>query len=140
MTKNIRKYVVAIMLLLPLCAAAGDDYRQLYQKGVEHNKRGEFAAAIDYYTKAIALNGKSADLYFVRGRAYRQNQQLDKSIDDFTKALSLKANYAEVYNQRGVTYIGKGDMKLAEADFKKACSLGHQDACKNLKQLQGPKK
>lgn len=125
-------------LLMAGMATAKEDHRELYRQGVEHNKRGEFDKAIAYYSKAIALRPSSPELYFVRGRAYKQNEQYDEAIKDLTKAVALKPDYAEAYNHRGVVYIGKGDMKAAEADFRKACSQGHEDACRNMKKLKSP--
>lgn len=129
---------VCAMCLLFICgpaAAAEKEYQKLYKLGVEANKKGNFDEAIRYYSKAIAGKPDSADLYFVRGRAFRQSSQLDSAINDFTKAISLRPSHAEAYNQRGVTYIGKGDNRKALADFKKACELGNGDACANVKKL-----
>lgn len=117
--------------------ASGDgDYRALYRQGIESNKRGEISQAITYYSKAITLRKNSPELYFVRGRAYKQNDELDKAIADLTRAITLKKDYAEAYNHRAVAYVGKGMTREATADFRKGCSLGHKDACANLKKLQ----
>ncbi|HLO27137.1 MAG TPA: tetratricopeptide repeat protein [Geobacteraceae bacterium] len=116
-----------------LAAAADRNYRELYYQGVEHNKRGEYADAIKFYSKAIALKTDSASLFFVRGRAYGQNKEYDKAIRDLGKAIVLKPDYAEAYNIRGVTYLSTNQRRLAMDDFRKACSMGLGDACKNLR-------
>ena len=114
--------------------AAGDkDYKELYRRGVEFNKKGEFAEAIKLYSKAIALKKDSAPLYFVRGRAYGQNKQHDLAVQDQDKAIVLKPDYAEAYNIRGVAHLALQQKEKAKADFKKGCSLGLKDACANLK-------
>jgi len=128
-----------LMFMYSPADAAEKEYQKLYRLGVEANKKGNFDEAIRYYSKAIAIKPDSADLYFVRGRAYRQTSQLDSAINDFTKAISLRPPHAEAYNQRGVTYIGKGDNRKALADFKKACKLGNNDACANVRKLPQPK-
>jgi len=113
---------------------AGDqDYKELYRRGIEHNKKGELDKAIAFYSKAIVLKPDSAGLFFVRGRAYLEKQQFDSAIGDLSKAIALKPGYAEAYNVRGVSYAGKGQKQLATADFKRACDMGLSDACKNLK-------
>lgn len=115
-------------------AAAGEkDYKELYRRGVEFNKKGEVDEAIRWYSKAIALKPDSAALFFVRGRAYVQNKHYENAISDLGKAIVLKPDYAEAYNIRGVAYSGKSQKKLATADFRKACSMGLSDACTNLK-------
>jgi tetratricopeptide (TPR) repeat protein len=115
-------------------AAAGDkDYKELYRRGVECNKKGEIDEAIRWYSKAIALKPDSAALFFVRGRAYVQNKHYENAVSDLGKAIVLKPDYAEAYNIRGVAYVGKSRKQLATADFKKACSMGLREACSNLK-------
>jgi tetratricopeptide (TPR) repeat protein len=113
--------------------AAEKEYVRLYKQGVAANKKGELGEAIRCYSKAIKLRPDSSALFFVRGRAYRQNDQYDNAISDFTRAIELKPGYAEAYNHRGVTYIGKGLFQNATADFKKACTLGSGNGCANAK-------
>lgn len=114
-------------------AAKDGDYKDLYRRGVEHNKKGEFDQAIRFYSKAIDLKTDSAALFFVRGRAYQQNRQNENAIRDLDKAIALKPDYAEAYNIRGVAYMVADRKKQAQADFKKACTLGLKEACTNLK-------
>jgi tetratricopeptide (TPR) repeat protein len=125
--------VIGLATASAALAANDGDYKDLYRRGVEHNKKGEFDEAIRFYSKAIALKPDSASLYFVRGRAYEQNKQYDNAIRDLGKAIALKPDYAEAYNIRGVTYLVTTRKQLAEADFKKACSMGLKEACTNLK-------
>jgi tetratricopeptide (TPR) repeat protein len=117
-------------------AAAEKEYVKLYKQGVEANKKGEFDEAIRYYSKAISLKPDSADLFYVRGRAYTEKDQLDKAISDFTRAIALKPAYAEAYNFRGATFIGKGKNRQAMADFKKACELGYKFGCANAQKFK----
>jgi len=114
-------------------SAGGKDYKELYMRGVEHNKRGEFDAAIRFYSEAINLKPDSGALFFVRGRAYLQKEQYDNAISDLGKAIALKPGYAEAYNTRGIANMGKDRKQQALADFKKACNMGLKDACNNLK-------
>jgi len=120
--------------------AAEPQHQKFYRLGVEANKQGNLDQAIRYYSQAIALKPKTAPLYFVRGRAYKQHGDLDKAISDLTRAIDLKGDYAEAYNNRGVAYVGKKLDKNARADFKKACGLGSQEGCANAKKLQPAKK
>lgn len=131
--------VIIFFLTMPV-SAAENEYEQLYRKGVEFNKKGNYPEAIRYYTRAITLKNDSADLYYVRGRAYKQSGKLDDAIRDLTKAVTLRPAHAEAYNHRGVVYIGKGDVKAAQQDFEKACSMGLQEACSNVQQLKKEKR
>ena len=127
-----------VMLSASVCGAAGNA-QKLYQQGVELNKKGDYAGAIGYYTRAIALKKNSAALYYVRGRAYRQNDQLDLAEKDLSKAIALKPGYADAYNHRGIAYVGLGKKKEALADFTKACKMGNTDACANEKKFKAMK-
>ncbi len=136
----IRMTVVAYLALsVGSVVAAEGGYRQFYRQGVEYNKQGAYAKAIEQYSKAIALKKDSADLFYVRGRAYRQNNQLDESIRDLSRAIALKPDYADAYNHRGVAYIGKGQKAKALADFQKACGLKNQNGCANVDKLKAQK-
>lgn len=131
------RIVVCLLCLLAAgftSAAAGEkNYKELYLRGVEHNKKGELDEAITHYSKAIAMKPDSAALFFVRGRAYLAKHHYDNAIRDLGKAITLKPDYAEAYNIRGVAYASNSQKKLATVDFKKACTMGLSDACKNLK-------
>lgn len=133
------------VLLLTACAgalAAGNTekpYQKFYREGVAANKAGKLDEAITLYSKALATKKDSADLYFVRGRAYKQRDRYDLAISDFSKAIELNPRYAEAYNHRGIIFVGKGDRKRATADFNSACALGQKDSCANLEKLKGMK-
>jgi len=131
--------MLAVVLVAASVCGAAEDAQKLYQQGVELNKKSDYAGAIGYYTKAIALKKDAAALYFVRGRAYRQNNQFDLAVKDFTRAIVLKPGYVEVYNHRGIVYMGLGKKKEALADFTKACGMGDKNACANEKKLKESK-
>jgi lipoprotein NlpI len=136
------RVILCGIIFFGLCgpaAAAEKEYVKLYKQGVEANKKGEFDEAIRYYSKAISLKPDSADLFYVRGRAYTEKDQLDKAISDFTRTIALKPAYAEAYNFRGKAYIGKGDTHKAMADFKKACELGYKFGCANAQKSKSMK-
>jgi len=140
---KIVKSIVFLACLICLCGTARatePEHQKFYHLGVEANKQGNLDQAIRYYSQAIALKPKTAQLYFVRGRAYKQHGDLDKAIADLTRAIELKADYPEAYNNRGVAYIGKKLEQKARADFEKACGLGSQEGCANAKKLQPAKK
>jgi tetratricopeptide (TPR) repeat protein len=137
------RVVICGILIFGLCGPAAatpkEDVKKIYQQGVAANKKGDLNEAIRLYSKAISLRPDSADLFFVRGRAYRQNNQYDNAVSDLTRAIALNPRYAEAYNHRGVTYIGKGEKQKAMADFSKSCDLGYKDGCANVRKLQGMK-
>lgn len=142
MIRSLSFLLTALVLVLATLAHAAPqkEYQTLYKKGVEQNRKGNFKEAITLYSRAIEKKPDSPELFFVRGRAYRQNEQYDEALRDLDRAIALKPNYAEAYSQRGVLQIGRGDTAKARSDFKKSCDLGNQDGCANLKKLDGMKR
>lgn len=135
--------MLCCVLLLTACGGAlaaqnvEKPYQKLYREGVAANKAGKVDEAIALYTKAIAIKKDSADLYFVRGRAYKQRDKFDLALADLSKAIELNPRYADAYNHRAILFVGKGDRKRAEADFRTGCALGNKDCCANLEKLKG---
>lgn len=90
--------------------------------GMEQYNAGDFAAAIDTYTKALETVGDNVSLYTDRGRAKRDSGDIDGAIADVSKALELNQE-GWIYAERGVAYSAKGEKELALQDFKKALSM-----------------
>ncbi|HWI40228.1 MAG TPA: tetratricopeptide repeat protein [Verrucomicrobiae bacterium] len=132
---NGKTLFAALSLLAATPSFAAEEYRALYRKGVELNKKGDLKGAIAWYSKAIELKKDSADLYYVRGRAYKEDEQLARALEDLGKAIALKPDYADAYNHRGAIHAVQGKGELAKADFRKSCDLGNAGGCANLKIL-----
>jgi len=80
-------------------------------------------AAIDAYTKAIALNPNYARAYAMRGIAYAEKGQHDKALEDSNKAISLDPSNGFAYIARGSIYAFKGQYDKAIKDLNKAIAL-----------------
>lgn len=127
-------FVLCLLVVGVTMATAGDrNYKELYQQGAEHYKKGEFDEAIRLYSMAIAHRPNSVILLFRRGCAYEKNKQYDNAISDLGKAIVLEPEYTDAYYVRGMAYLNKGLKQLAADDFKKACEMGWTDACSKLK-------
>ncbi|MBT0664549.1 tetratricopeptide repeat protein [Geobacter pelophilus] len=129
------RLIIMLVLLFTITSNAfplEKDYQSFYQAGIAKNKAGNFAEAIKLYSEAIRLKPDSPELFFVRGRAYKQNDQLELAYKDLSKSIELRPAYPEALNLRGVTGIGLNRLKDTKTDLKKACDLGSKDACKNL--------
>lgn len=130
----IRPLSILLILLITSssASASGRDYKKLYAAGIIQNKTGNYTEAIRLYSEAIEIKSDLPELYFVRGRAYKQNDQLESAYRDFSEAIKLNPSYTEALNMRGVTCIGLNRLKDAKSDLIKACDLGNKNACKNL--------
>jgi tetratricopeptide (TPR) repeat protein len=67
-------------------------------------RQNSLPAAIDNYTKALALDSGIAEIYFNRGLAYEKQKQLDLAINDYSSALSLKPAYIRPCFHRAIAF------------------------------------
>ena len=58
-----------------------------HERGKDHFKAGNFAAAVPEYTRAIDRDSSIADWYVDRGMAYRELGEFDKALADYAMAL-----------------------------------------------------
>jgi tetratricopeptide (TPR) repeat protein/uncharacterized membrane protein YhdT len=112
-------------------------YLVLLTVGLARYESGDYDAAIDRFTKAIAQSNAPgqiidpADIYFYRGSAYYFKDGanwVDHSFADFDEAIKRKPDLAAAYVNRGVTYDEKDQYDLAIADYDKAIKINPDDA------------
>ena len=63
---------------------------------------------------------KLADIYFNRGMAYHNTDQIDLAIADYSHALAAFRHFPEALNARGQAYLVAGHYDLALADLDEA--------------------
>ena len=73
-----------------------------------------------------------ATAYYLRGRGYHKQGDLDAAITDYDSAIRLKPDLAQAYNNRGFAFGGKGELDRTFSDYKKAAALGDADGQANL--------
>jgi tetratricopeptide (TPR) repeat protein len=61
---------------------------------------GNFDAAIDCFSTAIAMEGNKADFYHNRGFAYRKKRDYELAIDDYSKAIELDDGHFKAFYNR----------------------------------------
>jgi tetratricopeptide (TPR) repeat protein len=97
-----------------------DDDFPFYQAGYVCFIRQDYEKAIEWYSKAIAIKGSSADNWIARGVCYWNKcgrdkinfwddagEIIDLAIDDFTKAIECDPGMAEAYFNRGTARCAK---------------------------------
>lgn len=119
-------------------------YRAYVSRGDIYKEQGDWANAIENYTKAIELNdilslrnnyvGDGVELgkiYDCRGECYSSRGDYAKAVSDFTKALEMlpdgrffDTDKHDCYLSRGYAYHDLGDTEKAAADFV-AWARGH---------------
>jgi tetratricopeptide (TPR) repeat protein/S1-C subfamily serine protease len=86
--------------------------------------------AIEFYTKAIALDARYVDAYVLRGSAYKELKNYPKAIADYSKVISLDPDNTmgeTTYFNRGVAYDKLKDYQSASKDFTKAIEICNKD-------------
>ena len=95
----------------------------LYLLGGIALQRGQNAGAIEYISKAIALNGSVAEFHNDLGVAYRASGQFDQAVAQYRQALALKPAYTEAHYNLGQALLDQGQMEAAAACFRHAVAL-----------------
>ena len=69
--------------------------------------------ALQYYSKALDINGKKGEIYNSRGKLYFDSGQNDLALADFEKAVQFSPEVAEIHINRGAAYGMGGDFDKA---------------------------
>lgn len=92
--------------------------------GVKALEEGKWADAIYHLNLAIQNDPHTADAYFARGFAHKNNKQYENAIKDFTDALRKKTDYeANSYYERAYCYGKVEQYQEAIKDFSAALKL-----------------
>jgi len=69
----------------------------IFEKGIQLLKNGEYDKAKDYFNKKIAENGKDADANYYLGRTYLLLDDYDKAIEYLNTAIGINSNIADYH-------------------------------------------
>ena len=96
--------------------------KKLVERGIELFSKGEIAAAIAEYDRALALDPKLPEAFLNRGKAKRAFGDLDGSIVDFEAVIELAPRLAA--NNRDITqaYLNRGYIRSNQLDVDGALS------------------
>lgn len=97
---------------------AQPDAATLLAQAREKLTQGQYALAVESYTRAIELTPNDATAYSGRSEAYEKLGKHELAIADCDTAVKLNPNYAYAYVYRGWIYenIGKYDQAIASFD------------------------
>ena len=82
----------------------------------------QWSAAIEDYTRAIAISPRYEEAYSLRGMAYSKTQRFKIALLDANEAIRLGQSFAP-YVTRALIYDEMGDYVKAAADSRKATEL-----------------
>jgi len=89
---------------------------------------GNFNAAIDDFTRLIAINPHIAGYFDNRLNAFRAIGRYKEALDDANAAIRLAPGYAFVYRSRALVYSDLGKFGAAIADFDRALAIAPNDS------------
>ncbi len=89
-----------------------------FERGMKHYEVGEFAQAVEMFTKALRLSlGDLAETALYRGLCYAYLEAYDRALADFHEAIRRNPYLADAYNERGTLYRMQGEYRLAIDDY-----------------------
>jgi lipoprotein NlpI len=117
-----RRAFIAIILLFLAGAVAlahSDESDKAIDEAKKCLKRHDHDGALKAAEKAIMLDAKDPQAWFVRAQAYGELRKPEQAIKDYAKAFELDPKYLIAVNERGGERFKSGDIKGSIADFEK---------------------
>ncbi|MBP9093762.1 tetratricopeptide repeat protein [bacterium] len=118
--------VLAAFVLRPCSTSWAAPLRQLHESLNMANgfiAKNNHRKALPYLDRAIELDPKSAEAYYLRGHVYFSLEELDLAERDLNRSISLNPRLAVAYWQRARVYGEKGKIDLALSESAKAIKL-----------------
>lgn len=88
----------------------------------------DFDGAVAEMNEAIRLDPSEANLYLMRGAAYRATKDFDKAIADVDEAIRLDASRGDFYMLRGMIFGDQGDLDRAITELNQKVKLDPESA------------
>lgn len=95
----------------------------LKTEGNDHMKVENFSAAVEFYSKAIAINPQNAVYYCNRAAAYSKLGNYAGAVQDCEQAISIDPNYSKAYGRMGLALASLNKHTEAASYYKKALEL-----------------
>ncbi len=97
-------------------------------RGLKKARRGNYAAAINDYNRAVQIDPNNVWAYCQRGLAYYKLTAYKEAFGDYAQALELNPRFAEAYYNRGTARRKLGSAQGALQDFDQAIQLNPSNA------------
>ncbi|XP_040897084.1 small glutamine-rich tetratricopeptide repeat-containing protein alpha [Toxotes jaculatrix] len=96
---------------------------RLKTDGNDQMKVENFAVAVEFYSKAIAINPQNAVYYCNRAAAYSKLGNYAGAVQDCEQAISIDPNYSKAYGRMGLALASLNKHTEAASYYKKALEL-----------------
>jgi len=125
---NKKIFVVTVLFLVTFMALSrpclSQDFRSLFQKGVEDYSRGNYPEAIKNLQAAIEINQNFAQAYNYLGMSHIQNNSpLEETVWCFQQAADIDPKFAEAHSNMCRAYYQNEKHDEAEAACLKALEI-----------------
>lgn len=122
----------------PVPSPPAPDFAFYRKRADENVGKGEYALAVNDYSRAIELNPKEVSVYLNRGLAHYNQKNYDLAAADYDKAIELNPGDSMLYFNRGNSFEKMGNLQKAVGDYRKAFELdaGNEAAKLSLQRLQ----
>ena len=105
-----------------------DTAESLYNTGIDHLKKGDYAGAAAKFGAAVEMKDDFAEAHNNLGYSLRKQgaEHYDAALEHYNRALELNPNLAQAYHYRGVLHALAGDEDAAKADHAKLLDLDRE--------------
>lgn len=103
--------------------ALAADGSELLNKGIENQKLGRYALAIEAFSQTIHLSPQNIAAYKKRAICYAMLQINDRAIEDLTKVIELDPKDMDAFRSRANLYMRTNQPALASLDYSSAIIL-----------------
>jgi tetratricopeptide (TPR) repeat protein len=114
---------IAVLLALTISAAAYGSAQEEFNKGIEFEKAGKQAEAINAYESAIAADPAFPDPYLNLGALQFSKKEYQKAIGNFKKYTQLKPDSYDGLKNLGYACVEASDIPSGESAFDAALKL-----------------
>lgn len=104
-------------------SATGQSAKELTQKGMELYEKHEFMEAILNLNKAIEIDSKYSQAYYVRGNIKASFEDFHGAMKDYNQAIDQNGKLSDVFFARGNVKMKLQDYYGAIADFTSAIAI-----------------
>jgi tetratricopeptide (TPR) repeat protein len=119
--------VVFLGILLHMRFVRIPDKKDFYGKGVKAYSTQNYKKAIEFFTKAIAENEDSYELYYNLGLAYASMKDFENAKFNFTKANSMSPDDADINYNLALLLYNNAQYEGAKEFFQKSIELNNND-------------
>src|SRR6185503_4827268 len=90
--KAMKKSILIFVMTVSLSAAA-QNASEINSKGFRQAKKGNYARAVELFSRALELNPYYTEAWYNRALAQSKLKEYSKAIQDYTQAIELRPHF-----------------------------------------------